>query len=72
MSGVLKKLVSGLANSLLVTAASKETTLKRVPCIYYSVQFRTDKVHNVLALIDSGSEVNAISPAYAQKLGLQI
>ena len=72
MSGVFKKLVSVSATSLSVTSASKEATLECIPCIYYSVQFWRDKVHNVLALIDSGSEVNAMSPAYAQKLGLQI
>ena len=72
MSGVFKNLVSVSATSSSVTGASKEATLERVPCIHYSVQFRRDEVHNVLALIDSESEVNAMLPAYAQKLGLQM
>ena len=47
--------------------------LERVPYIYYLVQFKKD-AHGtqVQALIDSDSEVNAITPAYALKLGLQV
>ena len=72
MSRVFKKLVLVSATSSLVIRAGTDFTLECVPCIYYSVQFWRDKIHNVLALIDLGSEVNAISSAYAQKLGLQI
>ncbi len=42
--------------------------LQRVPCIRYPVQFQGSQ--NVKALIDSGSEVNAMTPAYAAELGL--
>ena len=69
-----KKLVSVLATSASVTGASKETpemVLNRVPCIYYPLQFRKDKKETIQALIDSGSEVNAMTPAYAKKLGLR-
>ena len=49
--------------------------LKRVPCIYYPVQFQEDQRQGgqkqVRALLNSGSEVNAMSPAYAEKLGLK-
>ncbi len=43
--------------------------LQRIPCIRYPVQFQEDQPE-VKALIDSGSEVNAMIPAYAKKLGL--
>ena len=43
--------------------------LQRVPCIRYPVQFQANQVG---ALIDSGSEVNAMTPAFAAKLGLSI
>ena len=53
--------------------ASKEehVSLERVPCIHYPLRFRKDTA-GVRALIDSGSEVNAMSPAYASKLGLRV
>ncbi len=49
-----------------MTASSE--ALKRIPCIWYPVQFQRNQ--NVKALIDSGSEVNAMTPAYAAELGL--
>ena len=52
--------------------ASKVRVLDKVPCIYYLVQFRKDKSKDVLALLDSGSEVNAMIPAYAAHLGLKV
>ncbi len=36
-------------------------------CIRYPVQFQNNEVQ---ALIDSGSKFNAMTPAYATKLGL--
>ena len=76
MSGTseAKKLVTVSATSASVTGASKEApevVLDRVPCIHYPVQFRKDKEGTTIrALIDSGSEVNAMTPAYAKRLGL--
>ena len=70
-----KKLVSVLATSALVIEASKEAQkviLDRVPCIHYLVQFQKDKGSIIWALIDSNSEVNAMTPAYAKQLGLQV
>ena len=46
--------------------------LDRVPYISYLVQFRKDKGKDVLALLDSGSEVNAMTPAHAAHLGLKV
>ena len=34
------------------------------------MQFRKDKEVTIQALIDSGSEVNTMTPAYTKKLGL--
>lgn len=65
----LQKLVLVLKISLLVTGASKKATLEPILYIHYSIQFWRDKIYNVLALIDLESEVNAMSPAYTQKLG---
>ncbi len=45
-----------------------EEELEQVPCIWYPVTFK-DQTE---ALLDSGSEVNAISQAFAQQLGLKI
>ena len=69
-----KKLVSVWATSASVIGANEEAQeviLDRVPYIYYLVQFRKDK-EVIKALIDSGSKVNAITPAYAKQLGLQV
>ena len=46
-----------------------ETILEGVPCIWYPTTFQ-DK--SVLALLDSGSEVNTIHPTFAKELGLPI
>ena len=42
-----------------------------VPCIHYPVQFEKDK-KVIRALIDSGSKINTMTPAYVSKLGLQV
>ncbi len=62
----VKKLVAVLAASMLMTEKIEE--LERVPCIRYLVTFK-DQTE---ALLDSGSEVNAMSQAFAQQLGLKI
>ena len=70
-----KKLVLVLATSTLVTGA-KETqkvrVLDRVPCICYPVQFQKNKGKDVLALFNSGSKVNAMTPADTAQLGLKV
>ena len=50
---------------------NKEVTLERVPCIYYPLRFRKN-TEGVRALVDSGSEVNAITPTYTAKLGFKV
>ena len=55
-----------------MTASSEANTLQRVPCIHYPVQFQGDQAGEVRALIDSGSEVNAMTPAFAARLGLSV
>ena len=46
-------------------------SLAQVPYIWYPITFRKKSV-SMLALLDSGSEVNAIYPTLARKLGLPI
>ena len=84
--GAVKKLVSVSATSTPVTETREEATevdkggaesegeypsLARVPCIRYPITFRKKSV-SMSALLDSGSEVNAIHPTLAQKLGLPV
>ena len=66
------KLVLVLATFALVTGASKEApevVLDWVLYIHYLMQFRKDKERAIIqALINSGNEVNAITPAYAKQI----
>ena len=71
MPGAAKKLVSVSATSTSVTGA-REEALERVPCIHYPVQFKDTDKAPVQALINSGSEVNAVHPFFAKQLGLPI
>lgn len=74
MSKTVKKLVPVLATSTLVTGANMEDDmllLERVLCIYYLLCFRKDN-SDVKTLLDSGRKVNAMTPAYASKLGLKV
>ena len=56
---------------LLVTETSKEddAALQRVLCIHYLIRFKKKKIQ---ALIDSGSEVNTLTLAYASRIGFQV
>ena len=73
MPQTFKKLVLVSATSAPVTEASQEDVvlLDRVPCICYPMRFKKSEVQ-VQALIDTGSKVNAMTPAYALKLGLKV
>ena len=53
-------------------AGAREKALERVPCIHYSVQFKGTNETQVQALIDSDSEVNAMTPAYSSRLDLRV
>ena len=66
-----KKLVLVSATSSSVTENSKENdvALQRVPCIHYPIWFKKKEVQ---ALIDSGSEINAMIPAHVSRLGLRV
>ena len=70
LSEAAKKLVSVSATSTLETGA-REEALERVSCIHYPIQFKKDK-NQMQALINSGSEVNAMHPSFAKQLGLLI
>ena len=54
-----------------MTEINKEVTLEWVPYIYYLLCFLKDNA-GVRALVDLGSEVNAMTPANAAKLGFKI
>ncbi len=56
------------ATSTSMTDKKTEEELVWVPCIWYPVTFK-DQTE---ALLDSGSEVNAMSSAFAQQLVLKI
>lgn len=63
-----KKQVLILAASTLMTDTQEEAlVLKRIPFIYYPVQFKND-VDEIQALINSESEVNTMVSAYIKKL----
>ena len=52
--------------------ALKVKVLDKVPCICYPVQFCKDKGKDILALLDSRSKVNVMTPAYAAYLCLKV
>ena len=62
-----KKLISVLATSSSMIAASREDLKVRVqdrlPYICYPVQFHKDKSKDILALLNFRSEINAMTPA---------
>ena len=53
-------------------ASSEANALQCVPCIHYPVQFQGGQAVEIRALIDSGSKVNVITPAFVAKLILFI
>lgn len=59
------------ANAEVLSKTSKVILLQYISCIWYLVQFREDP-KEVKALVKSGSEVNAMTPVYAIKLGFAI
>ena len=69
MSRTSKKLASVLATSVPVTDTS-DKKVARVSYIHYPVWFQKNQ-EQVRALLNSSSEVNAMSPVFAKKLGLK-
>ena len=72
----VKKLVTVSATFMPVIIAKEKavgenlgSNLARVPCIRYPINFGKKSVS---ALLDLGSEVNAVHPAFAKELGLLI
>ena len=50
---------------------AQEVILDRVPYIHYPIQFQKEK-EVIMALINSDSKVNTMTPAYTFKLGIQV
>ena len=59
------------AQVIEVTQEGKKVILDQVLYIHYPIQFWNDKRATIWALINSGSEFNAMNLAYPKKLGLQ-
>ena len=51
---------------------AREKALKRIPYIYYPVQFKDMSEAQIQAMVDSESEINTIHPTFAKQLGLSI
>ena len=51
--------------------SGKKVVLKKIPCIYYPVQFQESQ-KQIRALLDSDSEIHTMNPAFTQKLDLHI
>ena len=51
------------------TRKKDDVALQRVPCVHYLIRFKKKEVQ---ALINSGSEVNAMTPANVSRLGLRV
>lgn len=72
--GTSKKLALVLTISTFVTEVNKKykVALARILYIYYLLRFQKNNQNNVWALINSGSEINAMTPAYVSKLGFWV
>ena len=70
-----QKLVSVSATFTLVIGgkkASKVRVLNQVSCICYLIQFYKDKGKDVWALLNSKSEINAMTSAYMAHLAFKV
>ena len=56
---------------MIETSKEEFVHLEKMSYIYYPLRFKKDTV-DVKALMDSDNEVNAITPAYASKLGFKV
>lgn len=55
----------------MTKASKKDVVLDRILYIHYSVYIQKNQ-DEMLALINSGSEINPITPVYVSKLGLKV
>lgn len=74
LPSIFKKLVSVSVTFAPMTWAGKknELVLDKVLYIHYLLHFRKNKENKLQALINLDSKVNAMTPAYASKLGLKV
>lgn len=63
-------IVTSSLMTLIPSLDSSILPLKYMPFIHYLFCFKKD-YHNIKILMNSGSEINAIIPAYTKKLGFQ-
>ncbi len=64
-------IVSATSMSVIVSMeVSDKRVLQSISYIWYPVEFQKNQANKFQVLIDSDSEVNAMAPAYAAKLGL--
>ena len=74
LTTLVKKLVLVLTTSSLITEVSigvEDQQLERFLFIQYLVKFKKDYT-KVQVLLDSNSEINAMTPAYTAKLWLHV
>ena len=55
----------------MIETSKKGVVLDWLPCIYYLFYFKK-KIANVQALINLGSEINAMTQAYTGNLALKV
>lgn len=69
---IFRKIVLVLTSFTLITIASKkiDMVLEKVSYINYLLYFRKNTV-NIRALINLSNKINAMTPAYINKLGLK-
>ena len=65
-------LVAGASNKFedQDEAEGRAVVLERIRCIHYPLRFRKHSA-DIEALLDLGSEVNVMTPAFASRLGLR-
>ena len=56
---------------MIETSKEEYMSLEQVLCIHYLLRFQKD-IAGIRALVDLGSEVNAITLAYIAKLGFKV
>ena len=52
--------------------AQEVRILDKILCIYYLIQFQRNKGKDILALLNFGSKVNAMTPSYIAQLDIKV